>query len=564
MVPSKTPHSETDDGASSSRSGTTQGSGSQQASKLLRCSAAGDLEQVLWLLDTASAGVNTLRARGSTALHEASKAGHLAVVAELVRRAAEVNALNRSGCTALHFATLCKDRSRSLGIVELLLDARCGVNATSERIDTPLHFATYCQATLCSREVLRCLLGRRATVNSRNRNSETPLYNAALHGNTPAVEVLLEHSADITQRNSLEKSPLDIARESGHEEVARLLQVSKDPMAQLAQITGQMQTALNQMQAVDSLSIELRHQSALTEAFQGLAVAAVGELDAKARSRMAEQALNMLREYESPAASTAPPSQHQVFQALVTLLLISRVSRGNILLHEMGAFEVLPFVEQCVTKFGIGHKELRELRMELNKTQVELLEFSTREPSRSNTPSSSKPGETTHSLATSIPVRSERQTMSSTTSESEVIQNLQQRRPSSRSLRSSGWRVHEPMLDEIRAKTPSLPSGEEAPAAAESPRPRQSRPPPKGRLQKGCSCPATVRCAQAAENSDRQGCTPTVFVVPQEDLEAEATEREKAEAGVSPVASGKRRCKRPTGLRMPNSVPRAVERCLVS
>jgi len=361
---------------------TQEGSTSTGPAGLLRAVAEGDLQQVVGVLDTCSPAVVNVRTRGTTALHEAAKAGHLSICQELINRTAEVNTGNRSGCTALHFATLCKDKCKALQVAEALLSSGAVVNSHSDRMDTPLHFASYCPPTPGSEEVIRCLLSRKALTNARNRNSETPLINAAIRNNADAVKVLLELNADVGQRNSLDKTAHDIATDRGCSEVIEVIERMRDPLAQLSDTTQLMRAALSQMQAVDSMSGELKRQSVLLEAYEVVASAAVSDLDQAAQSRMVVQALTTLRCAPEPMkeGSLAPAavtfSQQQFLSALLSLRLISRTHNGCILLHEAGVGEVLPAIELQATEQHLGHKELRELKAALGKSQVDLVEFS--------------------------------------------------------------------------------------------------------------------------------------------------------------------------------------------
>jgi hypothetical protein len=52
----------------------------------------------------------------------------------------------------------------------------------------------------------------------------TPLMMAALKGNCVVIDILLEHKADVNQRNILGQSALDIAAAVGHEQLMQLLQ----------------------------------------------------------------------------------------------------------------------------------------------------------------------------------------------------------------------------------------------------------------------------------------------------------------------------------------------------
>mmetsp|Transcript_8161 Transcript_8161/g.20467 ORF Transcript_8161/g.20467 Transcript_8161/m.20467 type:complete len:628 (-) Transcript_8161:60-1943(-) len=367
-----------------------------KATKLLRAAATGNLELVNSVLDASGAHPNFLTARGSTPLHEAAKGGHMVVVGELLRRSAEINSMNRNGCSPLHFATLCKDKSKGLEVVQFLLDAHAYVNSCNERRDYPLHFAAYCPPTLRDSEVVLALLRHRAAVNAQNRNAETSLMNATLHDNVEVVQCLAEFSADVNQKNYMDRNALDIAKERGCANVIQVLEKLKDPMTQLNDITQQMRTALSQMQTCDMLSRELQIQAALREAHEAAAVLAISMLDTDACLRMASHTIAQLRELESDGSTAATPTEtgpcwarrscnpyasssnpalvapaQRLMQSLVLLLAIARNNEGRSILHKIGVAEVLPPLERYTQEFNVGSKELRELKLMLMKPRVE-------------------------------------------------------------------------------------------------------------------------------------------------------------------------------------------------
>mmetsp|Transcript_79575 Transcript_79575/g.170617 ORF Transcript_79575/g.170617 Transcript_79575/m.170617 type:complete len:666 (-) Transcript_79575:85-2082(-) len=390
--------SETDEGSSFSGASSPRGTATQ-ATKLLRAAQKGDVQEVIRLLEATGAGVNSLRARGSTALHEAAKEAHLGVVMEIVRRGAQVNITNRSGCTALHYAVLCKEKVKALEVVRFLLDSAASVTATSERMDTPLHFAAYCPALPGCEEVVSMLLNARAGVNARNRNSETALINASLNDNIANMKVLIDNGAEIGTKNAMDKTAHDIATERGCTEAVSLLNKAKDPMSQLSDITQQMRTALYQMQTVDMLSNELKRQSMLNEAYESVAMAAVAALEGEAKANFAENVLRKVIADNDSRQETAgdgmlaptlnPVSQQHTLQDLISLLLISRTRGGSTLLHELGSLEALPYVEQQASQCQIGHKQLRELRLALSNCQDD--ENAIGDETRSNRSLSSTP-----------------------------------------------------------------------------------------------------------------------------------------------------------------------------
>jgi len=84
-------------------------------------------------------GANTNYAgAGETALHAAIAEGHFDISAILVKRGADVNAVNMSNRTSLHFLAAYSNNS---GIAKLMIDHGANVNAKDKYGRTPLHYA---------------------------------------------------------------------------------------------------------------------------------------------------------------------------------------------------------------------------------------------------------------------------------------------------------------------------------------------------------------------------------------------------------------------------------------
>lgn len=356
-----------DDGGRSSSVPPSSARGGSEATRLLKAAADGDAVVVAAILDASTADVNMIRARGSSALHEAAKAGHLGVVQELVGRSASVDSVNRSGCTALHWAALCKDKQRALDVAMYLLKAGAGVNANSEKKDTPLHFASYSTPGPFSDGVCRCLLEWRAVVNTQNRGAESPLMNAVINNNVEVVKVLVEYNADINQKNSLDKTAHDVASDRGCAETLELLEEMQDPMGEMKDVTQQMRSTMAQMKTINALSTELRRQSTMASAYESAAMALVSEIDDRGRAGLAQRAVGLLRSEQCPADAQPLPGRRAAadFQeALAALVLVSR-SGGAALLRETGLPSLLPAAERQAAERQVGHRELSELRLAL-------------------------------------------------------------------------------------------------------------------------------------------------------------------------------------------------------
>ena len=87
---------------------------------------------------------------------------------------------------------------------------------------TPLHSAVANEGA-ADAETTRVLLDHGAPANAAAEGGGTPLHSAAANGDRAIVELLLRAGADPRAQRGDGTTPLDLAREAGHEGVATLL-----------------------------------------------------------------------------------------------------------------------------------------------------------------------------------------------------------------------------------------------------------------------------------------------------------------------------------------------------
>jgi ankyrin repeat protein len=121
---------------------------------------------------------------------DAAMRGNKDEVRELLKQAADVNAAQGDGMTALHWAAMKADAD----LVQTLLYAGANVRATTR-------IGAYTPLILAAKEgnagVMEPLLKAGADVGARTSNGTTPLMLAAASGVADAVTVLLDHGADV-------------------------------------------------------------------------------------------------------------------------------------------------------------------------------------------------------------------------------------------------------------------------------------------------------------------------------------------------------------------------------
>ncbi|KAH9053059.1 ankyrin repeat-containing domain protein [Lactarius vividus] len=142
--------------------------------------------------------------------------GEIDVALSLIRRGADVNALDTTMCNPLHRES---DGGRT-HLVRLLLEHNADVNLPGGLVcATPLHFAS-CVGQL---EVSRLLIQQGANVNSPSLDGWTPLNAASENGHLDAVRLLIDSGADLDAPNNKGGTPLHSAANNGHLDIVKLL-----------------------------------------------------------------------------------------------------------------------------------------------------------------------------------------------------------------------------------------------------------------------------------------------------------------------------------------------------
>lgn len=162
---------------------------------------------------------NDLPERLQRAITEANKDS----VRALLEEGADVHICGSYGALPLTLAA----RYNNPDIVGMLLDAGAELSRADEDGYTALMEAANCMVS----DSLRLLIQRGAEVNARSSNGATPLiYGVFALGEdfaTPApddvVAILLANGADLKIRDSEGKSALDVARETGNDELVEFL-----------------------------------------------------------------------------------------------------------------------------------------------------------------------------------------------------------------------------------------------------------------------------------------------------------------------------------------------------
>lgn len=183
----------------------------------LHLSALHNQAALMALLLHKGAQINAVTQDGFTALHLASQSGHKEVVALLLKRKADLHAQDRQARTALHWAAAQGD----VGIIKLLLLAGSNANALEKDKKTPLHLAAMAGHT----QTVSTLLTAKVKIAAKDMDGCTALHYAARNGHVGVADALLTpgRNKNVNERNVWRRTPLHLAAEHGQELVVVLL-----------------------------------------------------------------------------------------------------------------------------------------------------------------------------------------------------------------------------------------------------------------------------------------------------------------------------------------------------
>jgi ankyrin repeat protein len=146
----------------------------------------------------------------------------LETVVTLVEGGADIKSIEQFGggkSNALHYAAMSNSQN-SLLIFYLINFHEVDVNGKDWAKSTPCHVAAAFDRSDC----IEIFCQKGANVNAINRENMTPLHFASRNGALKAANTLLMYGATRDVKDSKGKTSVEIARDSGNQEMVKLLE----------------------------------------------------------------------------------------------------------------------------------------------------------------------------------------------------------------------------------------------------------------------------------------------------------------------------------------------------
>ena len=157
----------------------------------------------------------------NTALHLATRAGHVAAVQMLLKAGADPGAETRDQELPLHIAL---EGYASLPLVQALLAGGADPNGSKYAMPQPLHLAIGLTAHSpdVALSIVKALLEAGANPNLPVKNGDTPMHMAVRARQPALVRLLAAAGADLRRVNKERKRPMQLA-ENAHPTIAALV-----------------------------------------------------------------------------------------------------------------------------------------------------------------------------------------------------------------------------------------------------------------------------------------------------------------------------------------------------
>lgn len=174
----------------------SEGANMQSEAELRCCPLAmatyNDLVDVVDVLLQGGATVDARDSWDATALHISAAKGHVRTAEQLLKKGADIQAVDHGGQTPLHWTVKCCSDEDAVAIVEFFLTNGAEIEARCNYGGTPLIKA----AAAGKKEVVTLLLEKGAQIDSEDNHGSTALMWVIREaGNAEVVKILLERGA---------------------------------------------------------------------------------------------------------------------------------------------------------------------------------------------------------------------------------------------------------------------------------------------------------------------------------------------------------------------------------
>jgi ankyrin repeat protein len=144
--------------------------------------------------------------QGDVDLRKAAQDGDVKAVNDLIRLSADVNARDKKGRTALHWAAPARDNPL---MIHILIANGADVNAVDNGGETALMIA----ASQSNQGIVEVLLEKGARVDAANKIGRTALMAAAYRANVEIIKILLANRADVKLKDRRGRTAFDLAKQ---------------------------------------------------------------------------------------------------------------------------------------------------------------------------------------------------------------------------------------------------------------------------------------------------------------------------------------------------------------
>jgi ankyrin repeat protein len=155
----------------------------------------------------------------NNSLFDAVRKNNIILIEQLLKCDANVNSVNESNQTPLHFAA----HYAHLESVKYLVEKNANIDAVDKYKKTPLHWA----AGRWELEVVKYLVEKNANIDAVDIDNHTPLHLAASNGCLDIVKYLVEKNANIDAVDKYNRTPLHLAAGRWELEVVKYLVENK-------------------------------------------------------------------------------------------------------------------------------------------------------------------------------------------------------------------------------------------------------------------------------------------------------------------------------------------------